>query len=258
MTIFDSWIERKEEKDGTRVLHSCTEKHDGRVSISESLKDVMRSHYNDLSVIADDIKNLGYDMASAILKERLPQGKKSRSGDLGEILATEYIECFLGYIVPVRRLRYKDGREMALRGDDFIGIRQEQSGNLYLLKGESKSAKALSNTTIKSAREALDRDHGRCTPHALLFIADRLLEKSDGQKALGNSLKIEIVKKTLPTSSIAHAFFTLTGNLPMKDLRADLNSSDKKRPQISINLYIADHQDFIAACYNKLEDLGNS
>jgi len=104
MTIFDSWIERQEEKDGNRVLHTCTEKPDGRANVSASLKDVMRSHYNDLSVIADDIKNLGYDMASAILKERL---------------------------VPIRRLRYKDGREMALHGDDFIGIRHEHSGALY-------------------------------------------------------------------------------------------------------------------------------
>jgi hypothetical protein len=61
------------------------------------------------------------------------------SGELGEILATELVEEMMDYEVPVRRLRYKDGREMALRGDDFIGIRVNAAGNLHLLKGESKS-----------------------------------------------------------------------------------------------------------------------
>jgi hypothetical protein len=54
----------------------------------------------------------------------------------------------------VRRLRYKDGREMALRGDDFIGAAYDPNDKLWLLKGEAKSNKTLDKTTITNARTA--------------------------------------------------------------------------------------------------------
>jgi hypothetical protein len=43
-----------------------------------------------------------------------------------EILATELVEEEIGLRVPVRRLRYKDGRNMPMRGDDFIGAGYER------------------------------------------------------------------------------------------------------------------------------------
>ncbi len=45
---------------------------------------------------------------------------------MGEILATEFIEFQTEFRIPVRRLRYKDGREMALRGDDFLGVNEDE------------------------------------------------------------------------------------------------------------------------------------
>lgn len=258
MSLFVHWIDLKTEKNGSKILHTCTEKKDGRAKITKNLKEVICSHYNDLSIITADIKDLGYDLASKILKERLPEGKKARSGDLGEILGTEYIENYLHYQIPIRRLRYKDGREMALRGDDFIGIKYDSKNGLHLLKGESKSAKFLSTTIITKARTALNRDHGRCTPHSLLFIADRLLENGLAPDALGRALKTEVGTKSMKPSKIAHAFFTLSGNSPLISLRNDLNKADPTRVQITINLQISDHQEFIAEFYKDLHKFGNS
>ena len=49
----------------------------------------------------------------------MPQTPKGLSGDLGEISSRpELVEEELGLRVPVRRLRYKDDRNMAMRGDD--------------------------------------------------------------------------------------------------------------------------------------------
>ncbi|WP_294265315.1 Hachiman antiphage defense system protein HamA [uncultured Chryseobacterium sp.] len=258
MSIFRNWIHFQEEDVVGRTLHICTETLDGRIKITDDLRQVMRSHYNDLAQIADDIKYLGYPDASAVLAERLPQTSRARSGDLGEILATEYIEHALGYQIPIRRLRYKDGREMALRGDDFIGIDYNKSTGLKLLKGESKSAAKLSNDTVKKARAALNRDAGRCTPHSLLFVADRLMEGTAAQQILGRVLKTEIARRSLSPGSIDHVVFTMTGNSPLTLLRNDLTSADHTRKQISINLNIDDHQDFIAASYLNLEHLGNN
>ena len=41
-------------------------------------------------------------------------------------------------------MRFKDGREVALRGDDFIGVSyDEEQDRLRLLKGELKSRMTL-------------------------------------------------------------------------------------------------------------------
>ena len=85
----------------------------------------------------------------------------------------------MGFRVPVRRIRFKDGRELAMRGDDFIGVGYDPDEKLWLLKGESKSRANLGNVTIAEAGEALNRYGGHCTPKSLLFIANRLLESAD-------------------------------------------------------------------------------
>ena len=52
--------------------------------------------------------------------------RQIRSGDLGEIYATEWIDAHSGgYRAPIKRLRWKDHRNMAMRGDDVIGILQD-------------------------------------------------------------------------------------------------------------------------------------
>lgn len=75
------------------------------------------------------MERLGFKVAAKILSEAMPQTPKGRSGDLGEILATELVEEEIGLRVPVRRLRYKDGRNMAMRGDDFIGAGYDAAGD---------------------------------------------------------------------------------------------------------------------------------
>jgi hypothetical protein len=130
-----------------------SKKDGGRAKTSDDLAETIRSHYDRLERIAEDVERLGYDVAAKILSEAMPQTAKSRSGDLEEILATELVEEAIGLRVPVRRLRYKDGRNMAMRGDDFIGAGYHGKGEkLWLLKGEAKSNKTLGKATVTSAR----------------------------------------------------------------------------------------------------------
>ena len=193
-----------------------------------------------------------------ILRERLPRGKKARSGDLGEILASELTVEKLDFSVPVRRMRFKDGREVALRGDDFIGIfYDEERDRLRLLKGESKSRRALSKNTITAAREALDRDDGRCTPISLLFVADRLMDRGSNAESLGKIIRREVASKTLPPSRIDHVLFTVSGNAPPESLSNDFEALDQKRRQLVVNIRIVDHEEFIAQVYEEATNLGD-
>jgi len=255
--LFDEWCDCDHQEDGRKHLRRLTERDDGRAAIADRLPDLVRSHYDDMARIADDIRELGYPGAAAILAERMPRSSRARSGELGEILATELVEEQLGFSVPIRRLRYKDGREMALRGDDFIGVRVDGTGDLHFLKGEAKSRANLAGATISEARAALSRDNGRPTATSLLFIADRLMENEGEGAILGRSIRNEVANRAVPPTRIDHALFTLSGNAAPQALRDDLQAASPERTHNVVHLRIPDHQDFIRLTYEGALALGN-
>lgn len=258
VALFNDWCDFTESRDKRKRLWSLVEKDGGRDEIEEDLVQTVRSHYDQLERIAEDVSRLGYAGAAKILGSVLPQGAKARSGDLGEILATELVEERTGFSVPIRRLRYKDGREMALRGDDFIGVAYDGEDRLWLVKGESKSRKKLGKTTITEARAALNRHHGRCTPDSLLFVANRLLESNnEDDQELGRTIRDEIGLEALRPNRIDHMFFTLSGNGVPDALVADLAAASTNRNHYVVNLHVEDHGEFIAAIYTEIQDLGD-
>lgn len=133
--------------------------------------------------VAAILADLGKPAAAEYLEGKLPISKRTRSGDLGEIIGAQYAALELGFRV-VERLRWKDHREMSMRGDDLVGVRAATNGSLELLKGEAKSRATLGSATVTDADLALRRDRGRPLPHALSFVADRLHEL--GEHALAN------------------------------------------------------------------------
>lgn len=260
MGLYERWCESTKEKDKRKRYWTYVEKDGGRSEIAGDLVETIRSHYGRLELIAEDVKRLGYKVAATILSESMPQTAKGRSGDLGEILATELVEEEIGLRVPVRRLRYKDGRNMAMRGDDFIGAGYDGKGEkLWLLKGEAKSNKTLGKATVTSARKVLNRDHGRCTPDSLLFVANRLLESTDPEEnALGRDLRDEVGLKALRADRIDHMLFTVSGNGPHASLKEYLDTAGTNRDHYVVNIHVEDHQDFIAAMYQGAQDLGDT
>jgi hypothetical protein len=257
--LYEKWCESTKKKDKRKRYWAYIEKDCGRDDIRNDLAEIIRSHYERLERIAEDVERLGFAVAAKILSEEMPQTKKGRSGDLGEILATELVEEEIGLRVPVRRLRYKDGRNMAMRGDDFIGAGYgADDERLWLLKGEAKSNKVLGKATVASARKVLNRDNGRCTPDSLLFIANRLLDSNDpDDNELGRSLRDEVGITSLRADRIDHMLFTVSGNGPHASLKEDLDAASTDRDQYVVNIHIEDHQDFIAETYQEAEDLGN-
>ena len=240
-----------------KVSLKLVEKEAGRETVQLALPVVIRSHYDDLRQISEDIADLGFVHAAAILAERMPKTTRARSGEIGEILATELVEESLGFRVPVRRLRYKDGREMALRGDDFLGLRMDQNGGIEIAKGESKSRLILSPATISEAREVLSRDAGRPTPISILFVADRLLERGGQEEIIGRVLRSDVATKAIPASSITHVLFTVSGNVAPPALDHDFAEADGARPHVIVHLHIPDHQEFIELSYSEALKLGD-
>ena len=87
MVLYEKWCAATKEKDKRKRYWTYVEKDGRRDEIRDALAETMRSHYDRLERIADDVQRLGYKVAAEILRVQLPQTDKGRSGDLGEILA---------------------------------------------------------------------------------------------------------------------------------------------------------------------------
>lgn len=258
MALFKEWCVGAKHRDKGKTLRTYTEMAGGRDVVLARLGEVVRNHYDRADRIADDVARLGYGGAAEILRALLPTSSRARSGDVGEILASELVEEETEFRVPVRRMRFKDGREVAMRGDDFIGVAINENDKLRLLKGESKSRAKLGAVTIAEARQALNRYGGRCTPDSLLFIANRLLDSNDKDVVvLGRLIRDEVGLKALPSRRIDHMLFTMSGNVPLAKLEADLEAAGDDRNQHVVSLQIEDHQEFIAKVYEEAMNLGD-
>ncbi|MCG3117663.1 MAG: SAVED domain-containing protein (plasmid) [Candidatus Manganitrophus sp.] len=245
--ILDQWLTAKKADVGRHALSVMAEANGARVKILDDLRLMVQDHYVAPDVTAKRIAELGAPQTAELLREHLPKSKKIRSGDLGEILATEIAERHLGCIVPIRRLRWKDGRDMALRGDDLVGLRQGRKRKIQFLKGESKSRAQLAQDVIDEAANALDRDIGRPTRHSVLFIAERLREQ--GEDDLARELE-QAVLQSFQGYTVEHLLFALSGNNPESLLSQHLKECEKKkRRRHAVGVHISDHAAFIAEVF---------
>lgn len=213
---------------------------------------IVPSHYASEEHVARALARLGKPMAAALIEEKLPTTKQIRSGDLGEIYATEWIGTYSGgYSVPIKRLRWKDHRNMAMRGEDVIGIRQDpHSLRLQFLKTEAKSRAGLTAQVLTEARVALDKDGGMPSAHALHFISARLLEA--GNLPLADAIDDAQLKHGVQPQSVQHLLFTFSGNAPDTLLSAALQAYPGAVNQWAVGLRVEGHVAFIGAVYDRV------
>ena len=218
-------------------------------SAQDALAALIPGHYASEEHIAKILERMGKKKAAEFIRQKLPTSKSMRSGDLGEILATEYITQHTEYAVPIKRLRWKDHRNMAMRGDDVIGIyRNLETGRLYFLKAESKSRAKLQPHVIVEARAGLDKDSGLPSAHALSFVSERLVEM--GNAPLADAIDDAQLIHGIPPQTVKHLLFTFSGNSGTEYLSAALLNYSGAIAQLSVGLQIESHGDFISAVYD--------
>ena len=248
--VLSRWLTTNSTMVGKHSLHLMTEVSGVRARVLDDVRDVVRAHYVSPELTAKRLASLGAPKTAELLQEHVPTTMTARSGDLGEVLATEIAEQTLKFAVPIRRLRWKDGRNMALRGDDIIGIRFDAKGKLEFLKGESKSRAALTTGVLDEAGAALDRDRGRPTRHAVLFVAERLREL--GEDSLAVSLESAVLD-SFSGRRVEHFLLALTGGNPEKLLNDHLTAAaTKKRTRHAVGVRIVDHGSFIELLFGGL------
>jgi hypothetical protein len=213
---------------------------------------IVPTHYASEEQAARALARLGKPEAAALIQGKLPTTKAIRSGDLGEIYATEWIDAHSGgYHAPIKRLRWKDHRNMAMRGDDVIGMLQDpQTQRLHFLKTEAKSRVALTAQVLTEARAALDKDGGLPSAHALSFISARLLELN--QLPLADAIDDALLKHGIPPQNVRHLLFAFSGNSPDALLAASLQTYPGPITQWGVGLRVDGHAAFIGAVYDRV------
>ena len=213
---------------------------------------VVPGHYAAEEQVSRALARLGKPAAAALIEGQLPTTKGIRSGDLGEIYATEWIDAHCdGYLAPIKRLRWKDHRNMAMRGDDVIAINVDpESQRLRFLKTEAKSRIKLTGQVLADARIGLDKDGGRPSAHALAFISARLFEL--GELPLADAIDDALLKLSIPIQNVRHLLFTFSDNDPSALLNASLEAYQGGIPQLGVGLRVDGHAAFIGAVYERV------
>ena len=244
MAKFDEWCATTNEVVNGHDLSSLAPLP-GKLDLAKgALAKVVPAHYTSDARVARILNRLGKAKAATYVELKLPTSKSIRSGDLAEILGTTYVLERTDYTAMINRLRWKDHRNMAMRGDDIIAIRWSRKGQrLEFLKGESKSRASLTSAVINDAVAALKKDSSRPSPHALAFMADQL--HATKQTDLGDALDDALLKDGIVLAQVEHLLFVFSGNDPVPFLKTTLETYGGRVRQRAVGLHVSTHQSFI-------------
>lgn len=241
--FIETWLQAEIPSGAPKNVVVLTERPQQRAVVKAAIRDVVVDHL----IGAEIVESIGdFAKAATVIRNALPVSKRTRSGDLGEILATEYIAQSTPYEVPVRRLRFKDDREVAMRGDDVLGF-EFAAKPVRILKTESKSRASLGAAVAKEACGGLCRHSGRPNPSTLSFISRRLREQARHEVAL---ILEQLQDADIPITSVGHLIFTLSGNSPTTALSAVATSPIEGIDRQLVGCVITDHASFINSIFD--------
>src|ERR1700722_14194473 len=104
MSNFKEWCTADEETVNGHDLCVLTALNSKLAVGSAAVAATVPGHYASQERINGVLKKLGKKEAARYLEQKLPDTKTARSGDLGEILATNYVAEQTTYFAPVNRL----------------------------------------------------------------------------------------------------------------------------------------------------------
>lgn len=251
MTKFVKWCTATKETVGGGVL-TVLNAEPAKINDAISLvAETVPLHYVSKDRVASLLKQFGKTKAAKFIETQLPTTKTVQSGELGEILAMTYLTELTPFKLGVMRLRWKDHRNMPMRGEDVLSFAIDaKTKKLFILKGEAKSRKSLNTATITAARKMLAANNGRPSAHAMAYIASRYFEQGDNKMA--SILDRAQLDDQVASSQVTHMMFTFSGNDPTRFLRCDLENYRGSIEQISVGIRVQKHQEFIKLVFEQV------
>ncbi len=101
---FDEWCQEAEDDVGNHQLAILTGVAEQLSIGRESAALIVPTHYASEERVADLLERMSKPATANFIRNKLPESKKIRSGDLGEIFATEYVGENTAYVMPISDL----------------------------------------------------------------------------------------------------------------------------------------------------------
>lgn len=250
MTRFSEWCSQKNAVVTSHKLLLMDVQPSKQKHAIEVLAKAIPDYYSSPKRISELLIKLGRREVAKYVAEKLPTSPTIRSGDLGEILCTAYVAEETNFNLGIKRLRWKDHRNMSMRGDDVLAFSIGPKKTLRVLKAEVKSRATLQTSVVNEARNALSENGELPSAHAISFVADRVGEIGDQE--LQDALDNIQLKYGLKKSQVTHMLFTFSGNDPEKILSINLSSYKGAVPQYYVGLRVSDHQNFIKLVFDSV------
>lgn len=190
-------------------LSECADKRD---HVFEPLARTIFIHHNDPEEYKEIVAELGYEQAAREFDKR-PHDDKTRKGNFGEILASEYLRQVDGYDLPVYRLRWNTNPDTSMRGEDILAFKlgKPDGTGREICVTEAKVLSRYDKRAIKSAHKQLCSGH-RPRPNSIPFVYSVLRLKGEQEKA---TAILAFQNRLAPHPPIRRNFLMLvTGNRP--------------------------------------------
>lgn len=252
MGKFGEWCMTTEAATSPHKLSTLKGALSKRAHAIKVVAEAVPGYYADPKRVAGLLRRLGRNEVAKYIDEKLPTSVQIRSGDLGEILCNAYVLEGTAFKLGIKRLRWKDHRNMSMRGEDVLAFHfSGPNRTLNVLKAEVKSRAAMTSKVIEEARASLDLNKGLPSAHAISFVADKLSGKANAE--LRDALDDAQLKKGLKTSQVTHMIFTFSGSNPTKMLTTNLTSYSGKIQQNYVALQVDDHQLFVKSIFQAIK-----
>ncbi|MDH6194058.1 hypothetical protein M2272_000679 [Mycobacterium frederiksbergense] len=251
MTDFHSWCDPLSVENVNDHTFGLLVSHDDAAGIA-AVAGTLGEKYAETDMLVHIAEKMGKVKVAAYLRTKFPTDASARSGDIGEILATAYLHEDCGYAVGPSRLIDRDHQQWAMRGDDVLGVKNDDNSGVHLAKVESKSRQRMRKSVVQEARDGLQRCDGLPSPHSLSQFAERLKRASDDAFA-DAVLQVQLCEDIRP-DMITHVMFLFTMNDPSQMVKDNLADYAGPIEQFAVALRVNGHREFIDQSYSKALD----
>jgi hypothetical protein len=146
--------------------------------IGQHLSHLVREARFDAGFLASMAEQLGWSrVRDDIITRAMSGNATAKRGEFGEVLVSGILEEFDGYIVPVRKMRFKITPGQSLPATDMLGLALNTDGNISeVLYVESKLRTTRDDMVAVDGYKQLQNDYSSKLPDMLTFVANRLYE----------------------------------------------------------------------------------
>lgn len=176
--------------------------------------------------------------------EIFPNADKTKKGNLGEVILTEYLSKISGIDILVYKLRFNTNVDQSMKGDDVLLVDEKR-----IILGESKFRSSPSKDAVEEA--SLQMDKKLKLPMSLGFIAEKLFMQGNFEL----SEKIIDIQHNMSKNSldIKNVGFLLSTKLVKNYVERNMSSDNDDF--IFISLGINNPKEFMELAFKQAKEL---